>query len=109
MIPMADCWRCAVRWCWGKSLGYVRGGDGGEAQSLCVPCGVLGLMKQCAERGVRWYDMGGVDPVNNRGVYDFKKGTGARALEYLGEWEWSTSKALGWGVSRLIALQENGG
>lgn len=67
------------------------------------------LMKQCAERGVRWYDMGGVDPVNNRGVYDFKKGTGARALEYLGEWEWSTSKALGWGVSRLIALQENGG
>lgn len=47
------------------------------------------LMKLCRERNVHWYDMGGVDPVNNPGVYDFKRGTGAKNLEYLGEWEYS--------------------
>jgi len=47
------------------------------------------LMRLCRERNVHWYDMGGVDPVNNPGVYDFKRGTGAKNLEYLGEWEYS--------------------
>jgi len=47
------------------------------------------LTKQCAAHNITWYDMGGVDPVKSRGVYDFKKGTGARDLEYLGEWEYA--------------------
>jgi len=45
------------------------------------------LMKQCEERGVTWYDMSGVDPDKNKGGYDFKKGTGAEDLKYLGEWD----------------------
>ncbi len=48
------------------------------------------LMQQCAARGVRWYDMSGADPVGNKGVYDFKKGTGAREFSYLGEWDWAS-------------------
>ena len=52
------------------------------------------LMHQCAIRGVQWYDMSGVDPVNNKGVYDFKKATGAIDLLYLGEWDWATSSVL---------------
>jgi lipid II:glycine glycyltransferase (peptidoglycan interpeptide bridge formation enzyme) len=44
-------------------------------------------MKQCEERGVTWYDMSGVDPDKNKGGYDFKKGTGAEDLKYLGEWD----------------------
>jgi len=50
------------------------------------------LMKLCRECNVHWYDMGGVDPINNIGVYDFKRGTGAKNLEYLGEWESSPSE-----------------
>lgn len=45
------------------------------------------LMSQCSDKGVNWYDLGGADPLNNRSVYDFKKGTGAADIEYLGEWE----------------------
>ena len=52
------------------------------------------LMRQCALLGVQFYDMGGVDPVRSKGVYDFKKGTGASNLTYLGEWEWATSSIL---------------
>jgi len=52
------------------------------------------LMRECASRGIEWYDMSGVDPIGNKGVYDFKRGTGARDLRYLGEWDWATSGLL---------------
>jgi len=32
------------------------------------------MMRWLKERGVRWYDLGGIDPVGNPGVYSFKKG-----------------------------------
>jgi hypothetical protein len=32
---------------------------------------LIGWLK---ERGVRWYDLGGIDPEGNPGVYHFKKG-----------------------------------
>jgi hypothetical protein len=47
------------------------------------------LFDACREQGARHYDLGGVDPVNNKGVFDFKHGTGARPVEYIGEWEWA--------------------
>lgn len=52
------------------------------------------LMHQVAARGVSCYDMGGVDAEGNKGVYDFKKGTGATGVSYLGEWDWATSPLL---------------
>jgi lipid II:glycine glycyltransferase (peptidoglycan interpeptide bridge formation enzyme) len=32
------------------------------------------LIKRLKERGIRWYDLGGIDPGHNPGVYHFKKG-----------------------------------
>ena len=32
------------------------------------------LIKWLKERGVRWYDLGGIDPEGNPGVYSFKRG-----------------------------------
>lgn len=32
------------------------------------------LISQLKERGVKWYDLGGIDPDENPGVYHFKKG-----------------------------------
>lgn len=65
------------------------------------------LMRGCAERNIRHYDMGGVDPVGNRGVYDFKKGCGAEPIEYLGEWEWCSSKLL-FGPINWMIKRRNG-
>ncbi|MFA7342835.1 MAG: peptidoglycan bridge formation glycyltransferase FemA/FemB family protein [Terrimicrobiaceae bacterium] len=45
------------------------------------------LMNRCIGLGVKWYDMSGVDPERGKGVYDFKKGTGAEDLKFLGEWD----------------------
>lgn len=54
------------------------------------------LLKECRKRGVRFYDLGGIDPHENPGVYEFKRGTGARAVECLGEWNWATSEWMLW-------------
>ena len=52
------------------------------------------LIKECVARGVKKYDLGGVDPSKNPGVWNFKKGTGAELIQYLGEWEYSNSQIL---------------
>ncbi len=45
------------------------------------------LLRECRKRGVRRYDLGGADPDSAKGVYDFKKGTGASFTRTLGEWD----------------------
>jgi lipid II:glycine glycyltransferase (peptidoglycan interpeptide bridge formation enzyme) len=52
------------------------------------------LLEHCRGAGVTEYDFSGVDPDGNRGVYDFKRGTGAELFEYLGEWDLSYPRSL---------------
>jgi hypothetical protein len=60
------------------------------------------LITQCQKLGVKSYDMGGADPDKARGVFDFKKGTRAKLVEFLGEWDWSTfdlaRRGFGWAL-----------
>lgn len=56
------------------------------------------------EMGVSDFNFGGVDPENSsaEGVNHFKRGFGGNLVEYLGEWEWSSSEmmrfALNWAI-----------
>lgn len=43
------------------------------------------------EMGVSVFDVTGIDPAENPGVYDFKKGLGVPPVETLGEWQWATT------------------
>jgi lipid II:glycine glycyltransferase (peptidoglycan interpeptide bridge formation enzyme) len=52
------------------------------------------ILTACDQAGVRRYDLAGVDPEQNPGVYNFKKGTGAELIELLGEWETATFPGL---------------
>jgi hypothetical protein len=52
------------------------------------------LIRRCRHEGVRFYDLGGIDPWANPGVYTFKKETGARQIEYIGEWDWASAQWL---------------
>ena len=45
------------------------------------------LLNVLAARGIHSYDFGGVDPKDNKGVYDFKHGAGGSNLSYVGEFE----------------------
>ncbi|MGI8495675.1 MAG: lipid II:glycine glycyltransferase FemX [Pyrinomonadaceae bacterium] len=54
------------------------------------------LLQDCRERGIKSYDLSGIDPHNNPGVFTFKRETGARPVEQLGEWDWASSGWLRW-------------
>ena len=49
------------------------------------------------ENGCQWYDLGGIDPDNNPGVYHFKSGISRREIYHIGQFEISQSK-----ISNLI-------
>jgi lipid II:glycine glycyltransferase (peptidoglycan interpeptide bridge formation enzyme) len=51
----------------------------------------LKLIKECQSLEVKSYDLSGIDPIANPGVYNFKKGTGAEEIQFLGDYEYSNS------------------
>ena len=61
------------------------------------------LVQHCRRLGVRIYDLAGIDPVRNHGVYRFKRATGAAPIEYLGEWDWASRPMLQWLGNLAIA------
>ncbi len=65
------------------------------------------LLNYCALKGCKIYDLSGIDPVKNKGVYDFKNGTGAKEIEYLGEWELGSPFFVQPIVSRLLRYRKN--
>jgi hypothetical protein len=61
------------------------------------------LTNVCQSLGVESIDLSGIDPENNKGVYDFKKGTGAQQIDYLGEWDVAQPRWMRPFLSRIIA------
>ena len=77
---------------------------GGKARKVYASHATLwALLDHCSRLGLSEYDLGGVDIINNKGVFDFKHGTGATTIEYLGEWERSTAPGLCQAVNWLLA------
>ncbi|WP_157223544.1 lipid II:glycine glycyltransferase FemX [Rhodovulum sp. PH10] len=66
-----------------------------EGRRLCASYLLLWeQLARCRRAGVVHYDLGGIDPWKNPGGHQFKRQTGAREVEYLGEWDFATSPAL---------------
>jgi lipid II:glycine glycyltransferase (peptidoglycan interpeptide bridge formation enzyme) len=57
------------------------------------------------QQGIAYLDLGGIDPLENPGVYRFKKGTGATPIEILGEWDWATNTLLKWFANKAIGFR----
>ncbi|MBI2789627.1 MAG: GNAT family N-acetyltransferase [Elusimicrobia bacterium] len=53
------------------------------------------VMRRLKEMGVEVFDVTGIDPAENPGVYNFKRGLGLPPVETLGEWQWATAPWLG--------------
>jgi len=60
------------------------------------------LTEECRRFGAGSLDLGGADPDGNKGVFNFKQGTGARLFEYVGEWEWAGVPGLAAAAGILI-------
>lgn len=57
------------------------------------------VIVRARERGIRWYDLGGIDPEGNPGVYHFKQGLGGVDISAPGPFEATPS-----GLRSTIAL-----
>ena len=66
---------------------------------------LLALAQECASRGCTTLELGGIDPENNKGVFDFKNGTGARITTYLGEWETAKPSLIRPVISRVVSAK----
>lgn len=66
---------------------------------------LLALAQECARRGCTTLELGGIDPENNKGVFDFKNGTGAQITTYLGEWEAAHPSWIRRVVSRIVSAK----
>jgi hypothetical protein len=64
------------------------------------------LLNHCGAENCKTYDLSGIDPINNKGVYDFKHGTGATEIKYIGEWESGSPVFVKPIVSRLLKYRE---
>jgi len=64
------------------------------------------LLNHCATENCKTYDLSGIDPVKNKGVYDFKHGTGATEIKYIGEWELGSPFFVQPIVSRLLKYRK---
>ncbi|MBI5597102.1 MAG: peptidoglycan bridge formation glycyltransferase FemA/FemB family protein [Elusimicrobia bacterium] len=63
------------------------------------------LLDEARRAGAQAYDLGGADPIAAKGVADFKKGTGARFVETLGEWDAAAPDFARGPVGALIAAR----
>jgi lipid II:glycine glycyltransferase (peptidoglycan interpeptide bridge formation enzyme) len=63
------------------------------------------LVQGLAKQEIRYYDLGGVDMKNNPGVFNFKKGTGAKLVENQKELEYSSSKLLCYLVNCYVGIR----
>lgn len=77
---------------------YLLGATGNEGMKMkgayLLQWRLIEMMK---ERGCKWYDLGGIDPDGNPGVYHFKSGISRREAQHIGQFEISRSIS-----SRLI-------
>lgn len=55
-------------------------------------------------QGFGWYDLGGIDPIANPGVYDFKKGLGGKEVLSPGVFEATPSGVMGNVMRRAVDL-----
>ena len=77
---------------------------GSEARKVYASHATLwALLDHCSRLGLYDYDLSGVDPIGNKGVFDFKHGTGANLVECLGEWEWASLPGFRQMVNWLVA------
>lgn len=85
---------------------YLLGATGNEGMKMkgayLLQWRLIDIMK---ESGCKWYDLGGIDPIENPGVYHFKSGISLRDVCHIGQFEISTSKCSSMIVQNMESLR----
>ena len=82
-------------------------GDKGRKTNLAYSM-TYHLFEYLKKIGINEFDFGGIAPISAAtGVNHFKNGFGGEILEYLGEWDWSNSNWLRWGLNFAIKFKKD--
>ncbi len=90
----------------GQSAFYWRAATARKGREISAAYAMIPqLFKLLSSRGVRRFDFGGILPgtPSAAGINHFKQGFGGKTVVYLGEWEWSNSSWIRWGVNAWVA------
>jgi lipid II:glycine glycyltransferase (peptidoglycan interpeptide bridge formation enzyme) len=80
---------------------------GPSARKVYASYGLLwALLSDCHRSQVAYYDLGGIEPSLNKGVYDFKRGLGSKLVVYLGEWECASPRFLKYIVNLTLFFRK---
>ena len=63
------------------------------------------LLMELSNRHIKIFDLSGVDTINNKGVYNFKKGLGSKLISCLGEFEYSNIPFLKFFISIYLYIK----
>jgi lipid II:glycine glycyltransferase (peptidoglycan interpeptide bridge formation enzyme) len=101
-IPVTTCLVLTL----GHSAFYYLAATNEHGRELSAAYGlVFRAMEILSRKGIKYLDMGGIDPRGAPGITHFKKGFGGQMIEYLGEWDWANSEWLRWAANCLIAFK----
>ena len=64
------------------------------------------IMEECRNSGAYVFDLGGIDPISNPGVYTFKRQSGGKPVESLGEWDSATSSWICRAANEAIMIRD---
>jgi lipid II:glycine glycyltransferase (peptidoglycan interpeptide bridge formation enzyme) len=67
------------------------------------------VLRRLKERGCDWYDLGGVDPEANPGVYHFKQGLGGDEVLHIGSYDLHRNRLNKWGLGAAERLKRLAG
>jgi lipid II:glycine glycyltransferase (peptidoglycan interpeptide bridge formation enzyme) len=85
---------------------YLLGATGDKGQNLKGAYISQWLMiKWLKERGCKWYDMGGINPEKNPGVYHFKAGLSGKDVYHSGQFELCENIVSSFTVNALSAVR----
>ncbi len=74
-----------------------------EGRKNYASYGLLGfILKDIIDKDVTIYELSGIDPEKNPGVYNFKKGVGGQFTKYIGEWEIANFFLLRWALNLFL-------
>lgn len=94
-IPLTSC----LVLVFGQKAFYWMAATSGKGRELSASYAMMyRLFEYLQGQGITQFDFGGVDPQSSaaEGVNHFKRGFGGELVEYLGEWEWSSSEWRRW-------------
>ena len=100
-VPLSSCLVLLL----GQKAFYAMAASGEEGRKLGASYAMMPkLIYHLKSQGITLFDLGGIDPAHAsaQGVDHFKKGFGGTSVEYLGEWEWSSSEWLRRGLNLAI-------